>query len=118
MKKKILIADDDDAIVDALEIMFNLEDFEVKSTKDGEAIYKIKEEYPDIVLLDIWMSGMDGRDICKYLKKNSETKQIPVIMISASKDVEKSAKDAGADDFVAKPFDIDDLLAKVKKLLK
>ena len=110
---KILVADDDPAIVDAVQMMLELEGYEVDTTTNGETVYKIKEQFPDLLLLDIWMSGQDGREICKYLKNEPHTKDIPIIMISASRDVIDSAKKAGADDFIAKPFEMNELLAKV-----
>lgn len=63
------------------------------------------------------MSGEDGREICKILKEQTTTKKIPIIMISASKDADAMAKKAGADDFIAKPFDIEEILSKIKKHL-
>ena len=116
-KKKILVADDDPAIVDAIKLMLELYDYEVSTTVDGETIFKMEKEYPDLLLLDIWMSGQDGREICKFLKNNPLTKHIPIIMISASRDIIQSAKDAGADDFIAKPFQMDELLQKVEKYI-
>lgn len=118
MAKKILVADDDPAIVDAVKMMLELHGYEVDTTVDGETIYKMKKNYPDILLLDIWMSGQDGRKICKSIKKDPFTKNIPVIMISASKDVRNSAKEAGADDFIEKPFEQEDLLRLIEKYLK
>lgn len=115
MAKKILVADDDPAIVDSLQILLELEGYEVDTTVNGETIYKMEKDYPDLLLLDIWMSGQDGRDICRFLKKNPSTKHIPIIMISASRDVTTSVKNAGADDFIAKPFEMEDLLAIVAK---
>ncbi len=114
-RKKILVADDDPAIVDSIQLMLELYDYEVSTTVDGETIYKMEMEYPDLLLLDIWMSGQDGREICKFLKNNPLTKHIPIIMFSASRDIIQSAKDAGADDFIAKPFQMDELLSKVAK---
>ena len=114
-RKKILVADDDPAIVDAIQLMLELYDYEVSTTVDGETIYKMENEYPDLLLLDIWMSGQDGREICKYLKNKPLTKHIPIIMISASRDIIQSAKDSGADDFIAKPFQMDELLTKIEK---
>lgn len=111
--KKILIADDDPSIVDAMQLMLELEGYEVNITQDGQSILNMKDPYPDVLLLDIWMAGYDGRDICRSLKKNPETSHIPVIMISASRDVIHSAKDAGADDFIEKPFERAELLRKV-----
>ncbi len=117
MAKKIMIADDDPAIIDALQMMLELEDYEVSTTVDGETIYKMQKEFPDLLILDIWMSGQDGREICSFLKNSPHTKDIPILMISASRDVDGSAHKAGADDFITKPFEMDDLLGKVKKLL-
>lgn len=114
-KKKILIVDDEPSIVDSLTML--LEDFgyEVISTINASATKDMLKKGPDLILLDIWMSGWDGRDICKYLKSNKDTKNIPVIIISANKDIVAIAKEAGADDFIAKPFRMEDLLAKVEK---
>jgi DNA-binding response OmpR family regulator len=114
--KKIMIADDDPGIVDAVEMLLEFEGYEVSSTVDGATVLDLKDELPDLLLLDIWMSGEDGRDICKKLKQIEITKNIPVIMISASRDIKESAIAAGADDFLAKPFEMNDLLQKIKNL--
>lgn len=108
-----MIADDDPGIVDAVEMLLEFEGYEVTSTVDGTTVLDMKEELPDLLLLDIWMSGEDGRDICKKLKETELTRDIPVIMISASRDVRDSAIAAGADDFLAKPFEMDELLKKI-----
>ncbi|MDN3547006.1 response regulator [Mucilaginibacter aquaedulcis] len=113
-----MIADDDPGIVDAVEIILDFEGYQVSSTVNGATILAMQNEYPDLLLLDIWMSGFDGRDICRVLKQKQDTRGIPIIMISASRDIERSAYEAGADDFLAKPFEIDDLLGKIKKHLK
>jgi CheY-like chemotaxis protein len=113
--KKIIVADDDPAICDALQFMLEDEGYEVKTTVNGETIYKMEKEFPDLLLLDIWMSGQDGREICRYLKKKDLTKNIPIIMISAARDIAESARASGADDFIEKPFVMDDLLEKVAK---
>ena len=111
-----MIADDDPGIVDAIEMLLEFEGYEVSSTIDGSTVLDLKNELPDLLLLDIWMSGEDGRDLCKKLKQGIFTKNIPVIMISASKDIKESAMAAGADDFLAKPFEMNDLLNKIKNL--
>lgn len=108
-----MIADDDKAIVDAVEAMLEFGGYEVTYTYNGATILDLRENLPDLILLDIWMSGTDGRDVCKALKKQERTSGIPVIMISASPDLENSAKEAGADDFLEKPFDMDDLFGKI-----
>ncbi len=111
-KKKILVADDDSAIVDAVKMILEDENYEVTTTSNGETVRKVHGVLPDLILLDIWMSGVDGRDVCKYLKSQNNTKHIPIVMVSANKDTEKIAMDAGADDFLAKPFEISELLKK------
>jgi CheY-like chemotaxis protein len=111
--KKLMIADDDPGIVDFLSIMLEYDGYEVSSTLNGASLLKLNSDLPDLLLLDTWMSGIDGRDVCSYLKQNESTKQIPIIMISASKDVERSALLAGADAFLEKPFEMTDLFAKV-----
>lgn len=116
--KKIMIADDDPGIVDAIEMLLEFEGYNVSSTVDGSTVLDMRDELPDLLLLDIWMSGDDGRDICRKLKSIPATKNIPVIMISASRDIEQSARDAGADDFIAKPFEMNALLQKVESLLQ
>lgn len=115
--KKIMVADDDPGIVDAICLMLDFEGYEVSSTVNGATVMDMKFEYPDLLVLDIWMSGQDGRDICRQLKKDEKTSHIPVLMISASKDIKQSALDSGADDFLAKPFEMDDLLSKIDVLL-
>jgi DNA-binding response OmpR family regulator len=114
-KKKILVADDNPAILDALKIMLEEEGYEVETTVDGATAQDMKDHLPDLLLLDIWMSGIDGRDICKRLKSAAMTKHIPIIMISATKDIEQIAKDSGADDYISKPFQMEHLLAIVAK---
>ena len=113
--KKIMIADDDPAILDAIGIVLEYEGYEVQSTPNGAELLTMESGFPDLLLLDIWMSGIDGRDICKYLKQKESTSKVPIVLISASKDIERSAMEAGADDFLAKPFDINALLEKIEK---
>ncbi|GAC1500314.1 MAG: hypothetical protein NVS1B10_03790 [Candidatus Saccharimonadales bacterium] len=115
MKKRILVADDNPAILDALQIMLEDEGYEVETTIDGATTQNMTEPLPDLLLLDIWMSGVDGRDICKALKSSDITKKIPVIMVSATKDIAQIAKDCGADGFISKPFQMDRLLETVAK---
>ena len=108
-----MIADDDHAIVDAVQAMLEFGGYNPSYTYNGSTILEMRDDLPDLILLDVWMSGTDGRDVCKALKKQANTRNIPVIMISASTDLENSAKEAGADDFLEKPFDMDDLLSKI-----
>lgn len=112
--KKIMIVDDDEGILDALSMMLQYKGYAVSTCKNGNTILDMQQNFPDLLLLDIWMSGIDGRDVCKQLKQKASTKMIPIIMISASKDIEKSAIDSGADSFLAKPFEMNDLIKKIE----
>lgn len=113
----MLVADDDLAILDVIKQILEEVGYEVKTTVNGETVRTMHQELPDLLLLDIWMSGTDGRNICKQLKNQKSTKQIPIVMISANKDIKVIAKEAGADDFLVKPFEMNDLLNMVAKYI-
>lgn len=112
-KKRILIADDDDGIQDIFRIIFEEAGYIVDIKQNGEDLLKNKFTTPHLFLIDKQLSGYNGLDICRYLKSRAPTQSIPLIMISASPDIVKLAKEAGADDCVKKPFDIDQLLKVV-----
>ena len=112
--KKILVVDDEPDILEFLQIIFEEEGFVVATTEKGEYLEKLNNGgLPDIILLDMLLSGKDGREIVKSLKSREKTKHIPVIMFSAHPGAGQTALAAGADDFVEKPFDIDVLLQKI-----
>ena len=116
--KKILVVDDDPDILDALQFLFEFAGYEVKTTEKGEYAENLRDTnggLPNAIILDVLLSGKDGRLICQKLKSQEETKHIPIIMISAHPNVAQSVAAVGADDFVAKPFDADKLLAIVEK---
>lgn len=113
----ILVIDDDPDIIDAVEIVLEDEGYDVQTTTKPEKVLDGSTQ-PDLFLIDIWMSGQNGKDICIQLKQNPKTKHIPIILFSANKDTAQIAQEAGADDFILKPFDIDDLLEKIKVNLK
>jgi len=116
--KKILIADDDPGIVDSVSMILEMMGYDVAFTYDGAVVpAQVANRHTDLIVLDIWMSGQDGREICKILKRDADTKNIPVLMISASHDVKQSAFDAGADDFLEKPFEMNTMMSKVAHLI-
>jgi DNA-binding response OmpR family regulator len=116
--KRILVVDDDIYILEAMEELLKYSGYEVDSTLKGDDVFNLAYEFhPDLILIDIMLSGIDGRDICWELKANRKTKNIPVIMISATPNVKSSLEQFKADDFLAKPFDIQDLLYKIKRQL-
>jgi CheY-like chemotaxis protein len=116
-KKKILVADDDAGIVDAMQILLEDEGYEVLTTMNGEKILEMYSQKPDLVFLDIWMSGINGNAICEKLKADDKTKDIPVIMFSANRDTQQIAMQCGADGFLSKPFEIKELLEIVNRFL-
>jgi DNA-binding response OmpR family regulator len=115
-KKKVLIVDDDAGILDAISLILEDAGYNVLSISDGTMVFKKLEQFkPDMILLDVLLSGSDGRIICKELKDNPETKIIPIVMISAHPTAKLSIKDYGADGFLAKPFEAVELLTNVKR---
>jgi DNA-binding response OmpR family regulator len=117
--KKILIIDDDEAILDAVKLMLEDSGYKVDAEIKGSRIQKRVISFePDLILLDVLMSGLDGRDICKKIKNDPETNDIPVIMISAHPGAKESLKECGADGYLAKPFQFEDLLKIIKKNIK
>jgi DNA-binding response OmpR family regulator len=116
MIKKILAVDDDLYILDALTELLKYSGYDIYTTPYGNEVFsKIDEHVPDLIILDVMLSGFDGREICKELKANLKTKNIPVIMISATPNIADSVTSSGADDYIAKPFDISALLDKIEK---
>ena len=113
----IVIADDDPAILDAMKMILEFYNYSVVTCADGYVIPLVATLKPKLLFLDICMSGIDGRDICKALKKTDGIKDIPVVMISASCDLLKVVKESGADDYLPKPFEVTDLISKVNKYL-
>jgi len=117
---RILVVDDDERNI---RILFEIleDDFELYSAPDGEsALEKVERVMPDIILLDIMMPGIDGYEVCKVIKKSDKYRNIKIILVSGKALAEERIKgyEVGADDFVAKPFDVDEIYAKVKVFAK
>lgn len=116
----VLVVDDDLGILDALRLLFESEGYRVETCEKGdyaEALRETTETLPDIIVLDVLLSGKDGRAICRALKGQDATRHIPIVMISAHPAAAASVAAVGADAFVAKPFAIDDMLDAVERLL-
>ncbi|CAN5179192.1 N/A [soil metagenome] len=111
MIKKILIIDDNESILDAISLVLVEENYVVDTSIRGDQIFdKVESFKPDLILLDVLMSGQDGRDICRKLKDEDTKKHLPIIMISAHPKAKEGAIACGADNFLAKPFDTQVLL--------
>lgn len=115
-QKKILVVDDEPDILEFLQVILEEEGYFVITTDKGEYLEQLHNGgLPQLILLDVLLSGKDGREVARYLKSQEETKHIPIIMFSAHPSAEETARTAGADDFLAKPFDIPILLEKVRQ---
>ena len=117
--QRILVVDDDQDILEVLKYILEDSGYAVDTLSDGHFLFdKIKEHTPDLILLDIMLGTMDGRELCKDVKTTEATHNIPVILISASHTVTGLFNtNIGPNDFVAKPFDINELLNSVHKQL-
>lgn len=114
--KKILVIDDDPGILEAIRAILEFGGHIVETTADTNYVNTLNEDkLPDIILVDFLLSGKDGKEVIRQLKNDDLRKKIPVIMLSAHPSAEKAAKEAGADDFLAKPFELEELLSIVKK---
>lgn len=119
-KGKILIIDDEKDIVDTLTLMLQARDYAVSSASDGqEGLDKAKNEQPGLILLDIMMPGIDGYGVCMKLKADKDTKNIPIVIISAKAERDSVIKchNLGVSDFIVKPFNLPTLLGKLGKLM-
>lgn len=118
--KRILICDDDPAILRVLEVNLEVEGYDVLLARHGEEAYEVAvAEHPDLIILDIMMPRLDGYQTCAKLKANDQVKDIPIVFLSAKaqqSDIDKG-KMFGVADYLTKPFDPTDLLDVVERLL-
>ena len=116
--KIILVIDDDEDFQTILKVTLNQSGFQVRSLMDGELAQTLNEvPFPDIILLDIDLPYANGVEVGKKLKSNASTRDIPVIMVSANPFVDELCKEAGANDYVQKPFTLKTLMEKVNESL-
>ncbi len=117
---KVLVVDDLEQNIRLLEAVLGSNGYDVRSASSGpEALERVREDVPDIVLLDIQMPGMNGYEVCRRLRENAATQFLPVVMVTSSdQEVRVNAIEAGADDFIIKPFNKQELLARVRSLVR
>ncbi len=118
MNERILIIEDNESIVKVLKRSLAYEGYKVDAALDGETgLALAREHYPDLVVLDLMLPGMDGLEVCQRLRSAGS---VPILMLTAKDTSQDRVQglDAGADDYVVKPFDLDELMARVRALLR
>jgi DNA-binding response OmpR family regulator len=119
-QKKILIADDNENIREALTYLLEDEGYKLTMAKDGaETLKKVKEVHPNILFLDIMMPEINGYDVCRTIKNDPALKDIYIIMLTAKGQVaeQERGKEVGADEYIVKPFSPMEILTKIKNIL-
>lgn len=118
MKERILIIEDDEGIVRVLKRALTYEGYQVDTALDGEnGLHLARDHRPDLVILDLMLPGMDGIEVCQRLRSGGN---LPILMLTAKDAVQDRVQglDAGADDYMTKPFELDELLARIRALLR
>ena len=118
MKERILIIEDDEAILKLLRRGLVFEGYQVDTALDGQTgLNMARDEHPDVIILDWMLPGMDGLEVCRRLRAAGS---VPILMLTAKDNIQDRVQglDAGADDYLVKPFELDELLARIRALLR
>lgn len=116
--KKILLIDDDPDVITVLQLLLKKKGYEVATaSREEEAYHQVSVFQPHLIVLDVLLSGVDGRTICKKLKGATASKHIPIIMFSAHPGAQKNMQEFGADDFIPKPFESSKILERIEAQL-
>jgi DNA-binding response OmpR family regulator len=117
--RKVLIIDDDPDVRTVMNVLMRKNGYEVETASGREeAISKLESFHPKLVLLDVLLSGTDGRELCREIKANERTKDVVVVMFSAHPGAADNIDSYGADDFITKPINSDLLLERISNLVK
>lgn len=118
MSKEILVIDDDIAILEVIKFILQEKGYTVTTLSDSTLVEKYLSLHdPHMIFVDFWMAGLNGKKVVTQLKSNPHSQHIPIVMISANHEVKKIAQEIHANDFLAKPFDIQDLTTMVEKYI-
>jgi len=116
--KKVLLLDNDEGVLDVMQEALSYEGFQIKAIDSTDNIFPLIDGFdPDLIILDYILSGVNGGEICHQIKANPKTTDLPVIIMSAYPRVIRSLGYYGCDDFIAKPFDLDDIVERIKNLI-
>jgi DNA-binding response OmpR family regulator len=119
-RKKILVVDDEVDLVKTIQFALEAEGYEVLVSHNGEdALNQSRKENPDLILLDLMLPKLDGYKVCRLLKFDERYKHIPILMLTAKTQQKDKllGKETGADEYITKPFDMEELMGKIKKYL-
>lgn len=117
IEKEIIIAEDDPDILYILRIIAEKAGYKVETTLDGKSLMEKRLSWPNLIIMDRRLRGLDGFEICEHLRKHQESRNIPIIMISATPNLAACALKAGASDFLEKPFNIKDIQIMISKYI-
>jgi len=118
---KVLVIDDEENIIEFIRLGLRYEGFQVESAPDGEqGIIAAQRINPDLIILDLMLPGIDGLEVCRRLRSNPTTKDIPILMLTAKDEVRDriAGLRTGADDYLTKPFDFDEMLERIRAILR
>lgn len=118
---KVLVVDDEENIQELIRLGLRYEGFQVESASNGpDGISAAQRLSPDLVILDLMLPGMDGLEVCRRMRANPTTQDVPILMLTAKDEVHDrvTGLDTGADDYLTKPFDFEELVARVKAILR
>src|SRR5215813_7163497 len=121
MSARILVVEDEEALTTLLRYNLDAEGYEVETVGRGdEADTRLRERIPDLIVLDWMLPGLSGIELCRRLRTRPETKQLPIIMLTARGEESERVRGlaTGADDYIVKPFSVPELLARVRALLR
>ncbi len=120
-KRKILVVDDSSLVAEAVKAKLEANNYEVQLAYSGEeALEQVDREIPDLMILDIYMPGIDGFEVCKRLRERKETQSLPIVMLSSRGNIKEKLAGfrVGADDYLVKEFDLLDLPYRVKLVFR
>jgi len=118
MNKLVFIADDDRDILEIMSLILQMHGFKVQTTTNANILFTgQQEEKPDLIILDIWMSGIDGRDIFLKIKQEDRLQSVPILFMSANAQLEEIIKQYPADGYIAKPFEMNHLINTVSEAM-
>src|SRR5215831_11802079 len=118
---KVLVIDDTENIVEFIKLGLKYEGFQVEAAADGpEGLAAAQRIIPDLIILDLMLPSMDGLEVCRRLRSNPTTRDVPILMLTAKDDVRDriTGLDTGADDYLTKPFSFEELVARIRAVLR